>query len=129
VLDSGALGFIPKASPRAVMLAALQRVLAGEVYVPQRMLEPQPGSHASAVAGLAGLAQTGLTTRQLEVLRLLLKGNPNKLIARTLDLSEGTVKLHVAAIFRALKVNNRTEAVLAVQQMGIDPEAMPGYAI
>jgi DNA-binding NarL/FixJ family response regulator len=124
VLDAGALGYIPKASPQAVMLNALQLVLAGGVYVPPLLLDAAPGLHASQVADFSALAQTGLTTRQTEVLRLLLKGSPNKVIARTLDLTEGTVKLHVAAIFRALNVNNRTEAVLAVQRLGIDPEVL-----
>jgi DNA-binding NarL/FixJ family response regulator len=121
VLDAGALGYIPKASPQAEMLAALHCVLDGDVYVPPLLHDAHPGLHASAVAGLSALAQTGLTTRQTEVLRLLLKGTPNKVIARTLHLTEGTIKIHVAAIFRALKVNNRTEAVLAVKQLGIDP--------
>ena len=58
-----------------------------------------------------------LTERQLEVLRLLAEGKPNKLIARALTLSEGTVKIHLAAIFRALNVNNRTEAVVAGERL------------
>ena len=85
VLDAGALGYIAKASPQALMLEALQCVLAGGIYVPPTRADA-PGIHASGVAGLATLAQTGLTTRQTEVLRLLLKGSPNKVIARTLDL-------------------------------------------
>lgn len=123
VLDAGALGFIPKASPPAVMLSALQLVLAGGVYIPRLMIEPDPGLHAGDVAAFAALRHNGLTTRQMEVLRFLLQGCQNKAIARTLDLSEGTVKTHVAAIFRALGVNNRTEAVLAVQRFGIDPDS------
>jgi DNA-binding NarL/FixJ family response regulator len=59
----------------------------------------------------------GLTPRQAEVLGLLLKGLPNKLIARELNLSVETVKDHVAAVLRALGVNSRTQAVLAVSQM------------
>jgi DNA-binding NarL/FixJ family response regulator len=57
-----------------------------------------------------------LTQRQLEVLALLARGLPNKLIARELGLSEGTVKVHLLAIFRALDVRNRTEAVVAAQK-------------
>jgi DNA-binding NarL/FixJ family response regulator len=56
-----------------------------------------------------------LTERQVEVLQLLSQGKPNKLIGRSLGISEGTVKIHLAAIFRALNVRNRTEAVVAAQ--------------
>jgi DNA-binding NarL/FixJ family response regulator len=59
----------------------------------------------------------GLTPRQHDVLGLLLQGKPNKLIARELHLSVETVKDHVAAVLRALNVNTRTQAVLAVSQM------------
>ncbi|PSJ20106.1 DNA-binding response regulator, partial [Halomonas sp. ND22Bw] len=58
-----------------------------------------------------------LTDRQVEVLQLLSQGKPNKLIGRSLGISEGTVKIHLAAIFRALNVRNRTEAVVAAQAL------------
>jgi DNA-binding NarL/FixJ family response regulator len=58
-----------------------------------------------------------LTERQVEVLQLLSQGKPNKLIGRALGISEGTVKIHLAAIFRALNVRNRTEAVVAAQTL------------
>jgi DNA-binding NarL/FixJ family response regulator len=63
------------------------------------------------------LASVGLTPRQGDVLGLLLQGKPNKLIARELNVSVETVKDHVAAVLRALGVNSRTQAVLAVSQM------------
>lgn len=125
-IDLGALGFIPKAYSPDVMLSAVRLVLAGGVFVPQMMLSgmshqppgPLPGT-AAADAGarspsldqLRGL----LTERQIDVLRLLSQGKPNKLIARDLGISEGTVKIHLAAIFRALDVRNRTEAVVAAR--------------
>jgi len=56
----------------------------------------------------------------VEVLRELAKGQSNKQIAKALVVTEGTVKIHLAAIFRILKVNNRTEAVLVAQKMGLD---------
>src|SRR3546814_12063945 len=66
-----------------------------------------------------------LTERQIEVLRLLSQGKPNKSIARDLNTSEGTVKIHLAAIFRALDVRNRVEAVVASRKLaelsGRDP--------
>lgn len=125
VLDVGALGYIPKASPPAVMLTALELVLSGGIYVPPVLLEPERGLAGHDAAAFAALHHAGLTTRQLEVLRLLVQGCPNKVIARKLDLTEGTVKIHVTAIFRALGVANRTEAVLAAQRLGLDIEPRP----
>ena len=66
---------------------------------------------------MPSLVQLGLTPRQSDVLHLLLKGQPNKLIARELGLSVETVKDHVAAVLRALGVSSRTQAVIAVSQI------------
>lgn len=115
-LDAGASGFIHKSSAPQVMLSALQLVLAGGVYVPPMAL--QRTEETVPPVGKAKLG--GLTTRQIDVLRLLAAGKPNKLIARELGLSEGTVKIHLSTIFRVLDVNNRTEAVLAAQAMQLD---------
>lgn len=130
-LECGALGFIPKAYSPEVMLSAVRLVLAGGVYVPPMMLSAlPPGVAASVQSGalpgatvpvppertLAHLRNV-LTGRQVEVLQLLSQGKPNKLIGRALGISEGTVKIHLAAIFRALNVRNRTEAVVAAQSL------------
>ena len=122
VLGAGASGFIHKSTPPPVMLSALRLVLAGGVYVPLQAMhrEPTPLSPTRAWAN-------GLTARQMEVLRLLAVGKPNKVIARELDLSEGTVKIHLSAIFRVLDVNNRTEAVLAAQQLSLDLSVSPSH--
>ena len=63
-------------------------------------------------------ADVGLTERQIEVLSLLVRGKSNKAISRRLDMAEPTVKHHVTAILRALKAANRTEAVIAVGELG-----------
>jgi len=109
------------------MLSAVRLVLAGGVFVPQMMLSGMPAQPAfaaqapSAEAPGAGRSTSLdqlrglLTERQIDVLRLLSQGKPNKLIARDLGISEGTVKIHLAAIFRALDVRNRTEAVVAAR--------------
>lgn len=118
-LASGALGYVLKSSPSQVMLDALIRVLDGGIYIPPPFEgDEQPVETAS----LMPLSSQGirLTHRQLEVLKLLLQGKPNKIIARELDLSEGTVKIHVAAIFKALGVTNRTEAAVAAQRFGLN---------
>ncbi len=115
-LEAGALGYIPKAAPTAVMLAALRQVLAGDLYVPN-CLGNSNGLHTIAPADFAALQHSGLTARQLEVARLLAQGSPNKAIAGMLDMSESTVKVHIAAIFRVFGATNRTEAVLAIQRL------------
>ena len=138
-LERGVLGFIPKAYSPEVMLSAVRLVLAGGVYVPPMMLTalppglvagmaPPAGTEALARGGSTGGGNGGgtqtlehlrnvLTERQVEVLQLLSQGKPNKLIGRSLGISEGTVKIHLAAIFRALNVRNRTEAVVAAQAL------------
>ena len=73
----------------------------------------------------ATLANFKLTPRQADVLGLLLRGQSNKLIARELDVSVETVKDHVAAVLRALNVNSRTQAVLAVSQMSSQGQVAP----
>lgn len=116
LLDCGASGYIPKSSSARVLLSALQLVLAGGVYVPPVILTP-PSDSASRDAK-PGSQHPPLTDRQLDVLRLLLQGKANKVIARELKLSEGTVKIHLAAIFRALNANNRTEAAMSARALG-----------
>ena len=120
LLDAGAAGYIPKSSSSQVMLAALRLVLSGGVYVPVNVLrdldllvEPdqkprREGAH--------------MTDRQLQVLRLIVQGKSNKIIARELQLSEGTVKIHLASIYRALDAGNRTEAAMAARDLGLLPE-------
>lgn len=123
MLNAGAAGFIHKSTAPPVMLSALRLVLAGGVYVPLNAMRQESAMAAPPVASPGRTWASGLTSRQLEVLRLLALGKPNKLIARELDLSQGTVKIHLSAIFRVLDVNNRTEAVLAAQQLNLNLDA------
>jgi DNA-binding NarL/FixJ family response regulator len=106
-LDAGAMGYIPKSSPAPVVLSALRLVLAGGVYVPPMMVRPSASKSMRATAG-----SENLTPRQTEILRFLEQGKSNKEIARTLALTEGTVKQHVSDILNALNVSNRTQAAL-----------------
>lgn len=117
LIGLGVSGFVPKSDAAAVMLQAIRLVLAGGTYAPLRFLT-SPAIGGTAAPSPAGAA--GLTPRQLEVLRLLARGQPNKVIARELGLSEATVKVHLLAIFRVLQARNRTEAVVAAQrQVGL----------
>lgn len=119
-LDLGAVGFIPKSTQRAVMLSGLQLVLSGGIYIPPEILarEELPSSPASKQFATSrshvSPRDLGLTERQVEVLALMMQGKSNKAICRALHLSESTVKNHVAAILKALRVTNRTEAVMAI---------------
>lgn len=122
-LDEGAMGFIPKTSSNALLLGALKLVLSGGVYVPQQVLvrdaalRPVPATPTGTTRQSA--TDLGLTPRQADVLALLLQGKPTKLICRELDLAEGTVKVHIAAILRVLGVSNRTQAVLTASRLGL----------
>lgn len=116
-LEAGALGYIPKAASTAVMLAALRQVLAGNIYVPACLGDSHAGLHSVAPADFEALQHSGLTARQLDVARLLAQGCANKAIGGMLAMTENTVKVHIAAIFRALGVTNRTEAVLEIQRL------------
>ncbi len=124
-LDLGALGFIPKTTPREVMLSALQLVFSGGIYIPAEilgreetsLLQSPPLKQANDLARVQP-TDLGLTARQIEVLALMAQGRTNKAISRTLDLAEPTVKNHITAILKALKASNRTEAVIAVGKFG-----------
>lgn len=119
LIDCGVAGFIPKSDSAAVVLQAVRLVLSGGTYAPLRLLGGHGGSQRAGngdATKTRDLPVHGLTQRQLDVLALLARGLPNKLIARELGLSEGTVKVHLLAIFRALDVRNRTEAVVAAQK-------------
>ena len=112
-LAAGAVGFLPKAESPDVLQQALRLVLGGGTYTPpQALADLQPGAAPRPDA-------SGLTPRQTDVLRCLMRGQPNKLIARELGLTEGTVKIHIAAILRVLQARNRTEAVVVARNLGL----------
>ena len=117
-IDGGAMGFISKRSPSPVLVNALRLVLAGEVYIPPEVLRAETRPMTGTPGPRTG-EDLGLTPRQMDVLALLVQGKPNKVICRELGLAEGTIKTHTAAIFRALNVSNRTQAVFAVSRLGI----------
>ena len=122
-LELGAVGFIPKSARREVMLGALRLILAGGVYVPPEVFaRPRAAPAMPPSVRPPTAAELGLTGRQMQVLALMMRGKSNKAICRDLDLAEPTVKNHVTAILRALKVSNRTEAVVAAQALGLGRE-------
>jgi DNA-binding NarL/FixJ family response regulator len=113
-LASGARGFIAKTADPVELLDAVRTVLAGGRPV-TRDVAP---TRVSTIDGVA-LDFLGLTQRQSEVMLLLAQGKPNKLICRDLKLSEGTVKVHVSAILRALNVRSRSQVIVELARRGI----------
>lgn len=116
VLSAGALGYIPKSASAQTVLSALQLVLTGNIYVP-----PLLARAAESLAIEQSTALTAplppLTERQIEVLKQVRDGHSNKEISNRLGIAEKTVKAHVAAIFRTLKVVNRTQAANAAREL------------
>jgi len=105
-IASGAIGFLPKSLDTDSLISNLKHVLSGAMA----MVSP-----ASIQGTDKQTLMSGLTARQTDVLNLMCEGNTNKMIARYLDLTEGTVKLHVRAILKTLGATNRTQAVAIAQ--------------
>jgi DNA-binding NarL/FixJ family response regulator len=119
VIEAGAAGYIPKTVSEQEMVAALGLVLAHGIYLPAlALLEVAPAVEAGdaplANDALPGFVSAELSPRQREVFARALRGMPNKLIGRELGIAEGTVKIHLAMVYRALGVRNRTEAMYRV---------------
>jgi DNA-binding NarL/FixJ family response regulator len=118
-LGAGARGFVPKTADPAVLLDAIRQVRNGGAY---------RTDDVTAAPGRDGVHirpdELGLTARQADVLKLLVQGKPNKLICRDLKLSEGTVKVHISAILKALRVSTRTQAVASLARRGISVETL-----
>lgn len=109
-MAAGASGYVPKSAGRSTLLAAVRLVLAGERYVPPLLLAPEASEPAASL--------NGLTPRQIEVLGLLCQGHANREIGLALGMHEKTVKAHVGALFKALGVVNRSQAVEAARAAG-----------
>jgi len=120
-MKNGAMGFICKQSTGEAMVHALQVVLDGGIYSPPQLLDQT--QKMSEEKGSWRSNEFGLTARQMEVLQLLADGMSNKDIAQAINLAEGTVKIHVAAIFSCLSVNRRIDAVNAGVRLGLISES------
>lgn len=122
-LKVGAHGYIPKSVGVSGMREALTLVLDGLVFVPPQVTDtPEPSRERDDVSTDAVVAPTvTLSRRQTEVLACLERGLSNKEIGRTLGLGEGTIKIHMAALFRALGVRNRAQAAAHSARKKQDP--------
>jgi DNA-binding NarL/FixJ family response regulator len=113
VLSAGAHGYIVKNQTPVQLVGTLRYVLSGEIYVPAVLAElrSEPSSCENQVP------QKMLSSRQRQVLKGLVEGKTNKVIARSLDVAEGTVKVHLAALFKVLGATNRAHAAALGQDI------------
>jgi DNA-binding NarL/FixJ family response regulator len=116
ILSSGVKGYIPKKSDSNILTGALKLILDGGTYIPPVMLNNN--IDYSSLNSQCSLKKN-LTNRQSQVLNLIAQGKSNKQIAYDMGVSEATVKLHINALLRSLKVNNRTQAVITAQKLGL----------
>ena len=124
-ITAGAAGYVPKSVQAGAMIEALRVVLGGGVSLPGAVLERRATPRADGTERAEWkpapitAESLGFSPRQADVLRMLIDGKPNKLISRELEMSESTVKTHLAAIFRKLEANSRTQAVVAAARLGL----------
>lgn len=122
-ISAGAAGYVPKSTDPSVTLQALRLVIANGTYLPPIALTGV-GTHVMRPAGEAQPAPQ-LSPRQLQILRLLLQGQSNKVIAKRLDIAEGTVKAHLWAVYQALGVASRGQAMFKAHQLGLLQTSAP----
>ena len=118
-LAAGARGYISKTAKADALLDAIRTVLSGGRNIMVDVAHSQVSNQPMRARGL------GLTQRQADVLELLAQGKPNKLICRDLQLSEGTVKVHVSAILKALNVHSRSQAIVELSRRGVAADPFP----
>ena len=115
-MGAGANGYLGKLLPRARMVEAFSRIWAGETVLPEgfEFASPEAGEAAALAKGFASL-----TPQQMNILRLICQGRPNKIISYELSIAEATVKTHIAAIMAKINVRNRTQAALLASKARI----------
>lgn len=109
-LSAGAHGYIVKSQNTDELIDRLRRILSGEIHVPPVLADLPPEPDHDGPTRSPRLAPKTLSSRQLQVLRGLVEGKSNKEIARALNVAEGTVKIHLTALFRVLGATNRAHA-------------------
>ena len=119
-LQRGATGYICKSSSTELLAKFLEHALSGRVTLPATVVYgPEAEGASPSAASLGSSPDMGLTPRQKDVLGCLLRGMSTKQICRELGLSEGTVKSHTVAIFRALNVTSRAQVVIEASRRGV----------
>jgi DNA-binding NarL/FixJ family response regulator len=116
-ISAGAAGYVPKSTDPSVTLQALRLVIAHGTYLPPIAIASFRAELTRPATSTQGAPQ--LSPRQLQILRLLLQGQSNKVIAKQLDIAEGTVKAHLWAVYQALGVASRGQAMFKAHQLGL----------
>jgi len=136
LLAAGSAGCVDKSASSGVLLGALRLVLAGGIYLPPSLLpvmaeklRPPPCTHEQTKVAPKDHG-SDLTPRQIEVLALAARGESNKAIARQLNISEGTVKIHLTSVYKTLKVTSRSQAtnIAMRRQTVIDEQVRRAFA-
>lgn len=113
-LNAGVHGYVPKSLGPTELARALDLILHGTIFIPSSLSDLTRDAFDTRLPSFPAPSQVAsLTPRQVEVLKLLIEGKSNKEIARSLALGEGTIKIHMAALFRNLEVPNRAAAAVA----------------
>jgi len=136
-LDIGVSGYIPKTAPNNLITSAINLVLAGGIYIPHELLystnktdskSTEDKERTSSLKTLENITTNnkntpkGLTARQIDIVKCIAEGLSNKQIAYKLNLTEGTIKVHITIILKLLNVKNRTSAVIEAAKRGYIPE-------
>jgi len=111
-LEAGAAGFVPKSLPAKSLVNAVKFMAMGEQYAPIDFMTAVEDEPTNALA-------QKLTPRELQVLKGLTEGKSNKEIARDLDITEPTIKLHVKTLYRKVGAANRTQAAMIAREAGL----------
>jgi len=128
-LGLGVTGFVTKSAPKEALLEAISKALDGEQYVPKYLIESMPEmarviDEVDSGVNIEIISEL-ITDRQMDILRCISRGRSNKQIARKLDLSENTVKVHVSAMLKSLGLSNRTQAGILGQKLGLAESSDP----
>jgi len=124
LFKSGVHGFLSHSITSTLMLKAAHAVCDGEIWIPRQLItkligelarDTHAGTHTLNFAGNGSIEH--LTPREIQVAEMVHRGGNNKSIARTLDISERTVKAHLSAIFRKLDIENRLHLALFFNEL------------
>ena len=119
VMAAGAQGYVSKSLPRPQMIDAFERMWAGEAVTPEEYESERPSEETGEQMRELTRSFATLTPQQMNILRLICQGRPNKLISYELSIAEATVKTHIAAIMSKINVRNRTQAALLASKARI----------
>jgi len=123
--STGAIdGYIVKAMSCEPLAGALRLVALGEKVIPSQVVDSLSGAFSRTTARnwQTRCAGANLSSREVEILRCLVDGDPNKVISRRLSITDATVKVHIKAILRKLRVKNRTQAAIWAVERGLSLE-------